>query len=322
MAVYSDDSSKIAALSRDSTVRTWATSTGIQIGQILLDRQNQIPRKLQFAEDDGIILIISAKGEVGAVNFYTGTMLYESPRIENVTCCEISSSSLANHHIALNSYSPTQYMKNTILNREFGWEPLQLVVSSLEKETIATLNHTSDTTATRHESISESFSLSKDRSKADFVSSDDFTEISSISSIQSLPPHQLPKDNHHSPRSIVCAHGGGNVTVRNIIENVAHAPHCVVQWTDTWCVNISNDGTRIATGSYGGVVTVWDTASSSEIQSLQGHTGFISHVCFDKSGSKLAALSSGNCLKVWDIATGQLICSHFGEFTSKFHFGG
>jgi WD40 repeat protein len=64
----------------------------------------------------------------------------------------------------------------------------------------------------------------------------------------------------------------------------------------------SPDGTRLATGGVGGVVTVWDSEADAS-QTFMGHTGLISHLAFSSDGRTL--VSCGNedhTVRVWQPA--------------------
>src|SRR5262249_50681310 len=58
-------------------------------------------------------------------------------------------------------------------------------------------------------------------------------------------------------------------------------------------------------GAAGGAVRVWDAATDREELVLQGHTDFVTGVCFSPDGKRLASASWDGTVKVWDTATGR-----------------
>jgi WD40 repeat protein len=62
-----------------------------------------------------------------------------------------------------------------------------------------------------------------------------------------------------------------------------------------------------ASGERGkGQVTLWDVTTGKERATLNGHTWFISSVCFTRDGQTLASASHDKTVKLWDVATGKL----------------
>ncbi|MBK8027062.1 MAG: protein kinase [Chloroflexi bacterium] len=72
-------------------------------------------------------------------------------------------------------------------------------------------------------------------------------------------------------------------------------------------VDISRDGTRIASGSFDLTARIWDIATGDTLHVLEGHEGVISSVSFSPDGTRLATSSSDTTVRLWDTATGELI---------------
>jgi WD40 repeat protein/tRNA A-37 threonylcarbamoyl transferase component Bud32 len=71
-----------------------------------------------------------------------------------------------------------------------------------------------------------------------------------------------------------------------------------------WSVAFSPDGGRLASGSWGHAVKIWDVATGKELFTLNGHTGVVWGVAFSRDGRRLASGSEDGTIKVWDAANG------------------
>uniref|UniRef100_A0A0D2XTA0 Nephrocystin 3-like N-terminal domain-containing protein n=1 Tax=Fusarium oxysporum (strain Fo5176) TaxID=660025 RepID=A0A0D2XTA0_FUSOF len=84
-------------------------------------------------------------------------------------------------------------------------------------------------------------------------------------------------------------------------------------------VAFSNDGKRIASGSYDNTVKVWNMATGAEEQTFEGHSGSVNSVAFSNDGKRIASGSYDNTVKVWNMATGaeeQTFEGHSGSVNS------
>jgi WD40 repeat protein len=59
----------------------------------------------------------------------------------------------------------------------------------------------------------------------------------------------------------------------------------------------------LATGSWGGVVRIWDARTGQLLRRITGHTHRISAVVFHPNGRSLATASFDRTVRVWDVAT-------------------
>ncbi|KAG8918910.1 hypothetical protein FRC01_001586 [Tulasnella sp. 417] len=73
------------------------------------------------------------------------------------------------------------------------------------------------------------------------------------------------------------------------------------------CVTYSLDGAQIATGSEGGEVQVFSSATGGETALSQVHTTAIWCIAFSNDGKLLASASSDATATIWDVAAGTLI---------------
>ena len=69
-------------------------------------------------------------------------------------------------------------------------------------------------------------------------------------------------------------------------------------------VAFSPDGTRLASGSLGGTVRLWDVATGDELRWFTGHTDDVHSVAFSPDGTRLASGSNDGTVRLWDVATG------------------
>jgi WD40 repeat protein len=78
-------------------------------------------------------------------------------------------------------------------------------------------------------------------------------------------------------------------------------------------VAFSPDGTRLASGSQEGLVTVWDASTGKELLTLRGHAGAVSSVAFSPDGDRIASASHDHTVKIWDAGTGQEVLALSGN---------
>ncbi|KAL2884830.1 Vegetative incompatibility protein HET-E-1 [Ceratocystis lukuohia] len=84
-------------------------------------------------------------------------------------------------------------------------------------------------------------------------------------------------------------------------------------------VVFSNDGQRLASGSYDKTVKIWDATSGACLQTLEGHHDEVTSVVFSNDGQRLASGSKDKTVKIWDATSGaclQALEGHYGAVTS------
>ena len=72
-----------------------------------------------------------------------------------------------------------------------------------------------------------------------------------------------------------------------------------------YTVELSPDGTLLATGSYDQKVKLWNVSTGAEVRTLHGHNDAVYDVAFHPNGKILASASGDRTVKLWDVSTGE-----------------
>lgn len=105
---------------------------------------------------------------------------------------------------------------------------------------------------------------------------------------------------------LAIASGGGEIVFLDVVRQVP-------LWTRRhnkgrvwlYCIALSPDGRRIATGDMDGGVKVFNTETQRELASLSRHDGPIRVLVISIDGQLLLSASHDGTIKVWDLRTGQ-----------------
>ncbi|KAJ7127619.1 WD40-repeat-containing domain protein [Mycena epipterygia] len=83
-------------------------------------------------------------------------------------------------------------------------------------------------------------------------------------------------------------------------------------------VDFSPDGSRIASGSMGWAVHVWDAETGMLVAGpFEGHTDEVASVNFSPDGSRIVSGLHDNTVRVWDAQTGALVAGPFQGHTGE-----
>ena len=75
-------------------------------------------------------------------------------------------------------------------------------------------------------------------------------------------------------------------------------------------VDISHDGTMIASCSEDKTVRLWDAYTGEALRTLQGHSSAVWTVAFSLDNRMLASCSNDETVRIWDPATGEACSGH------------
>jgi WD40 repeat protein len=76
------------------------------------------------------------------------------------------------------------------------------------------------------------------------------------------------------------------------------------QGVSIYCLRFSSDGTRLVSGSAEGSLTVWDLASRSRLQSLEGHGRSAAQGLLLPDGQRVISAGFDDTIRIWKIASG------------------
>ncbi|KAL5639844.1 hypothetical protein ACGC1H_006425 [Rhizoctonia solani] len=84
------------------------------------------------------------------------------------------------------------------------------------------------------------------------------------------------------------------------------------------CLAFSPGGTRVASGTYHGVIHVWDTGSGQPVvESLECHQDDITSITFSHNGAHMISGSWDCTIRVWDAYSGQSVLSPLVGHTNR-----
>ena len=85
-------------------------------------------------------------------------------------------------------------------------------------------------------------------------------------------------------------------------------------------VAISPDGKTIVSGSYDNTIKIWDNQSGECLNTLEGHSGYVSSVAISPDGKTIVSGSGNGTIKIWDIKSGKLIYTTYNFIKSEEYF--
>jgi WD40 repeat protein len=69
-------------------------------------------------------------------------------------------------------------------------------------------------------------------------------------------------------------------------------------------VAFSHDSTRLASASRDNTVKMWDASTGACLQTLEGHSNWVTSVAFSHDSTRLASASYDKTVKIWDASSG------------------
>jgi WD40 repeat protein len=124
-----------------------------------------------------------------------------------------------------------------------------------------------------------------------------------------------------SPDGGLLASGGLDATVRfwdpQLGTPLEELPHPGAVFALAW----SPDGRRLASGGVAGTLRLWQrqpTGPATCVQTLEGHTNWVTGLAFAPDGSRLASASWDGSVKLWELASGRCLQTLEGH-TERVH---
>ena len=81
-------------------------------------------------------------------------------------------------------------------------------------------------------------------------------------------------------------------------------------------ISFSPDNALLATGSYNGILKLWDVANGTITYTLQAHSDIIRKICFSPDGKLLASAGDDAYIRIWDVRDGRKLAT-LGGHTGK-----
>ena len=69
-------------------------------------------------------------------------------------------------------------------------------------------------------------------------------------------------------------------------------------------IQVSPDGTRLATAGTDGVIRLWDSKNFARKGELKGHAGAVVGLAYSSDGARLVSTGRDNSIRLWDVAAG------------------
>ena len=97
----------------------------------------------------------------------------------------------------------------------------------------------------------------------------------------------------------------GNIYLREMPYGRIKAVYSAHQ-TWIWKVAFSPDGRWLASGSYDGMVKIWEVATGQCVNTIN-HKNPVGYLAWSPDGTQIASVGLGPCFNIWDVETGTLV---------------
>jgi WD40 repeat protein len=96
----------------------------------------------------------------------------------------------------------------------------------------------------------------------------------------------------------------GSYTVASSVANLIYKPLVLEPGVLILVGSFQHDGKQVVSGSGDGTVRLWDAATGAALQTLEGHTDWVTSVAFSPDGKQVVSGSGDRTVRLWDAATG------------------
>ena len=120
---------------------------------------------------------------------------------------------------------------------------------------------------------------------------------------------------------------------KTYIADVCRVPKVTLGLSDLWgqtelvmqngsevnSVALSQDGSQVVSGSWDGMLRIWNVTTGGVEAELKGHTDWVTSVAFSQDGSRVISGSRDKTVRIWNATTGGLeakLKGHTVEVTS------
>ena len=90
-------------------------------------------------------------------------------------------------------------------------------------------------------------------------------------------------------------------------RNDVHPPPLMVMEGHTdaiLSIALSDDGTRVVSGSKDGTVRAWDVRTGCELHTMTGHDGWVIGVAISADGRRALSAGDDKTVRLWDLDSG------------------
>lgn len=323
-AVFSPDNQKIVTTSRDGSVFVWDAKTGTNILKLAVEKRNVYDAKFS---NDGKKIITASEYSAKIWDALSGQMLHNCKNgYDEILSIAISPDRKKFAATSSDNNIIIWDIENGLALTKFQGHKKKVGVPIFSSKGDKLLTYSEDCTAKVWESNSGKiiFELESKMKQIEgaFFLKDDLNIITlgkrelnlwnknngtikwDISgSIGKLPGSIIPVDRnfiHEKSKRIITIKGDtaavinieSGETIFNIIENNTNISNAC----------FSNQGNLIATGSYKGIVRIWNSITGSQIASFSlARESLISCVSFSPDDKKVAIALDNNSIEIYDI---------------------